>query len=245
MTAGSLPLAPDRFYDYDYVITAPLTLRPDGRTALLIVDMQYHDASPDGGFNLAIEKTRPGSLAYYNHRVESTVIPTIRALLTYFRANHLPVVYLTLGSDYADYRDLPARPRASLLDLEARSGVTGILWSGAPAFKIRDEIAPASGEAVVRKTTAGAFNSSKIDATLRARNVENLVITGVTTSCCVESTAREASDYGYGCVLVADAMAEYDEESHEGTLRTFHANFGRVLRAAPETIRAIEEGTEL
>jgi nicotinamidase-related amidase len=165
--------------------------------------------------------------------------------VTYFRAHHLPVVYLTLGSDFSDYRDLPTRSRALVLDLEARSGLSGILWSEDPAFRIRDEIAPAPGEAVVRKTTAGAFNSSEIDARLRAADIENLVVTGVTTSCCVESTAREASDHGYGCVLIADAMAEYDQEAHEATLRTFHANFGRVLTSATDVIHAIEEGTEL
>lgn len=234
-----------RFYDREYTIAAPLRLQTDGHTGLLIVDMQYHDASPHTGFNLAIERTRPGSLDYYTERVESVVIPTIARLLAWFRGKGLPVFYLTLGSDDPEYRDLPARSRAMVLDLEARSGVSGILWSGNGAFRIRDEIAPVGSEPVLRKTTAGAFNSSNLDAVLRAANITNLVVTGVTTSCCVESTAREASDYGYGCVLLADGTAEYDEQAHDATLRTFHANFGRVLAKAEDVIEAMEEGSEL
>jgi len=238
-------VVPGRFYDLEYTIAAPLVLLPDYTTALLIVDMQYHDASPACGFNLAIERTRPGSLDYYNERVESMVVPTIAELLTYFRKRKMSVIYLTLGSDDPQYRDMPARSRALVLDLEARSGVSGILWSGNPEFRIRDELAPVADEPVVRKTTAGAFSSSDLDEVLRRRGIENLVVTGVTTSCCVESTAREASDHGYGCVLVDHAMAEYDAEAHDATLRTFHTNFGRVLTTAHDVISALRERTEL
>jgi biuret amidohydrolase len=230
----------DRFYDYDFSFAPTITLRPDSHTALLVIDMQYHDASPDHGFNLAVERIEPGSLAYYNRRVEDTVVPSIVELVRYFRSRAMPTVYVTLGSDYSDYRDFSPRGRAMIQDLEHRSGVRNIFWSGDPGFAIRSEIAPADGDIIVRKRTAGAFNSSNIDEVLRTGGIENLVITGVTTSCCVDSTARDAADRGFGCVMVDEATAEYDPEAHDATRRTFHGNFGRVVRTAADVIEAVE-----
>ncbi len=233
------------FYDYTYTLASDIRLRCDGRTALLIVDMQYHDASASGGFNVAIERARPGSLNYYNERVETTVVPTIVRLLDFFRRRELPVVFLTLGSDHLDYRDFPTRSRSMILDLERESGVEGIMWSGSPGFQIRHELAPRAHEPVVVKRSAGAFSSSEIDSVLKELGIETLVVVGVTTSCCVESTAREAVDRGYGCVLVDDGTAEYDAQAHAGTLRTFHANFGRAVKGANDVMTAMKEGSDL
>lgn len=210
------------------------------QTALLVIDMQYHDASPDAGMNLAIEKLAPGSLDYFNARVEESVIPQIMQLLDVFRSRSMPVVYLTVGSHDRQLRDMPSRTRAFVRDMEERSGVPDVFWSGNPAFEIRSEVAPAPGELVVNKTTWGAFTSSPIDALLRDRGIRNLVVTGVSSNACVETTSRQAGDLGYACVMVDQAMADYDEESHQAVLRAFHFNFGRVVHDAAELEKAID-----
>ena len=226
-----------RLYDVDsWTYHDPLGLAFDGKTALVVVDMQYHDTDRTQGYCLAVEKLDPGSMAYFCDRVEEVVIPTIRKLLAAFRAAGAPVIYVTLGSDYRDYRDLPRRGRRSLQNLEERSGVSGIFWSGNSAFEIRRELAARPDETVIRKVTAGAFSSSAIDQVLRSMEVENLVFTGVTTNCCVESTARTAAELGYGCVLVDEGMAEFDAEAHDATLRSFHFNFGHILRDADAVV---------
>jgi biuret amidohydrolase len=234
-----------RFFDFGLTFVPPVQLARDHSTALLVIDMQYHDASPDRGFNLAVENIQPGAMAYFNERNEDIVIPVIRELLAYFRAHSLPVIYLTLGSDYADYRDMPARSRQWIRDVEQRSGVENIFWSGNPAFAIRTEIEPLPDETVIRKRTMGAFNSSNLDQYLRDSGVQNLVITGISTNACVETTARDAADRGWGCVMVADGMADYDAEAHEAALRGFHFNFGRVVGGAADVIAAMEAGTPL
>ncbi len=238
-------VATNRFFDYGLTFVQPVPVAKDGKTALLIIDMQYCDASPDQGFNLAVEKIEPGAMAYFNRRTEESVVPTIRKLLTYFRSNNMPVIYVTLGSEYRDYRDMPARFRAWIRDLEVRSGVQDIFWAGNPAFAIRKEIEPLPDETVICKRTFSAFNSTHIDQLLREMRVENLVITGVSTNACVETTSRDAADRGYGCVMVAEGMTEYDEESHDATLRAFHFNFGRVVGAAADVIDAMEEGLQI
>lgn len=229
-----------RFFDYGLTFVPPVPMRRTKATSLLIVDMQYNDASIDQGFNLAVDKIAPGSMDHFNQRNETVVIPAIRKLLDYFRHHGLSVIYLLLGSQYRDLRDVPLRLRTWIKDVERRSGVDDIFWSGNPAFKVRDEIAPVEGETLIQKTTFGAFNSSNIDQVLGLLGIETLVVTGISTNACVETTARDAADRGYACVIVDEATADYDEAARDAALRGFHFNFGRVVRSADDIISALE-----
>lgn len=75
---------------------------------------------------------------------------------------------------------------------------------------MRKELEPQEGGTIIRKTAFGAFNSSTIDATLLSMGVDTLVITGVSTNCCVETTARDAADRGYACAIVDECTVDYD-----------------------------------
>ena len=230
---------PDRTgYGVTYVPAVRLT--KDGSTALVIVDMQRTVASAGEGFALAMETLHPGIGTERQKRIEDTVIPTIQQLLAHFRAEGLPVIYTIVGSRHRDYRDLPPQFRGSHRRLEELSGVEDTLWLGSDAAAIREEIAPLEDEIVIEKRSFGAFSSSPIDQILRAMSVRTLLFTGVGTSACVESTAREAADRGYDCVLVDQGMAAYSSDAHDATLRTFHVNFGRIVRSAADVIQALE-----
>lgn len=231
-----------RFFDYGYTLVPPVPLRKDGTTALVIIDVQYRDAHPDHGVGLAMQRIIPGSMDYFFERVETTLIPSIRTLLDYFRTNNLPVIHVLLGSDYRDLRDCPPRFRAWAAKLEQDSGVSDIFWSGGRGYEVRDEIAPVAGETIVRKLTMGAFNSGNIDTVLRSMGLTSLVVTGVSTNACVETTARDAADRGYATVIVDEATADYDQAAHDATLRAFHFNLGRVVRGSDDLIRAFEAG---
>lgn len=220
-------------------------LSRDGSTALLIIDMQYHDASPERGLNLAWEQIAPGSMTYYNERLRATTVPAIATLLETFRADGLPVVYLVLGSRYRDLRDCPPRFRAWARNLEREAGIRDLWWADHPDFAILEELAPRDQETVIRKTTNGAFNSSRLDDTLQWMGVSTLVITGVVTSACVETTARDAADRGYHCALVDDAVADYDPDMHAATLRAFGFNLGRVVGTADEVVAAVRDGEKV
>ncbi len=73
-----------QFFDLEFALVPPIEVEPE-RCALVIIDMQYLEASADHGINLALEKIRPGSSAFYNRRVEEVTVPTIRKLLEYIR----------------------------------------------------------------------------------------------------------------------------------------------------------------
>jgi len=99
---------------------------------------------------------------------------------------------------------------------------------GSREHEILDELKPAPGEHVLRKTTIGAFASTNIDSLLRALGCEQLYLTGVSTNMCVETTAREAADRGYLVTLVEDACGTTHEDLHQVTMRNFQRLFGRV-----------------
>ena len=84
-----------------------------------------------------------------------------------------------------------------------------ILVRGEPGHDIVDALYPAAGEPVIDKPGKGAFYQTDLESMLKNRGIDNLLVCGVTTEVCVNTTVREANDRGYRCVVVADACASY------------------------------------
>ena len=195
------------------------------RTALIIVDMQYLDASRDVGFGRQMADN--GQAAAVNerfNRIENMVVPRTQELLGFFRSHGLHVIYLTLGSLTEDFSDVPHHMKRMLRELNGRVGTR--------ESEILDELAPEPGEAIINKTTVGAFASTNLDSHLRYRGIESVLFTGVGTSNCVASTAREAADRGDSVILVEDACTETNADDHERTLLQFRRLFGRTAMTA-------------
>lgn len=115
------------------------------------------------------------------------VLEKIGALLGRARAAGAPVVYTQ--HDHASYA--PMMP-------------------GSPGWRIRDDVAPVEGDLVVRKRSADPFHGTDLEAELRSRGVERVVVTGIATEYCVDSTSRAALSLGFGVTLVGDAHTTVD-----------------------------------
>lgn len=115
------------------------------------------------------------------------VLEKTGALLRRARAAGAPVVYTQ--HDHASYE--PMMP-------------------GSPGWRISEEIAPTGGDLVVRKRSADPFWGTDLEAELRSRGVERVVVTGIATEYCVDSTSRAALSLGFGVTLVADAHTTVD-----------------------------------
>lgn len=89
-------------------------------------------------------------------------------------------------------------------------------------------VSPAPDDEVVVKHRYSAFIGTELDTLLRAQGVENLILVGVTTNVCVESTARHGYMLDYHIVVVDDCTASYSEEPHQATLANIRRAFGRV-----------------
>lgn len=194
------------------------------RTALLIVDMQYVDASREHGLGASLKTSHPTLWSTYFDRVEQLVVPNVARLLESFRAGGLRVIHLTLGPVLADGADMVALRR------QARADAMDALFHHQGTFehRILEELAPVDGELVINKTSRSAFNSTAIERVLLNLGIDALVVCGVTTSSCVDTTARDAADRGFKTVIVEDATAEIDEPSHDAALRQFAVRWGRV-----------------
>jgi nicotinamidase-related amidase len=103
-----------------------------------------------------------------------------------------------------------------------------------------DELAPAAGEIVIDKPGYSAFVNTDLEQQLRARGIQTLILTGVSTEVCVSSTLRSAVDLGYRCITVRDACASGFTDLHDAALRMIGVEGGifgsltsseRVLRA--------------
>jgi nicotinamidase-related amidase len=205
------------------------------RAALVMIDMQYATGSRQGALarKLQAEGSRVGD--YRFARIEQQVLPNTLRLRTHFSQLGRPVLHVTIGAAHADALDAPLHMRR--LFTEFRNFV------GSREHEILDELKPLPGEHVLRKTTIGAFASTNIDSLLRALGCEQLYLTGVSTNMCVETTAREAADRGYGVTLVEDACGTTHEDLHQVTMRNFQRLFGRV-RSCDEALAELQPAVE-
>lgn len=84
------------------------------------------------------------------------------------------------------------------------------LTAGAPTWEIHPEVAPAPGEVVIGKTASDAFHDTPLGAALERCGADHLVVTGMQTEYCVDTTCRRAISLGYDVTLVADGHTTRD-----------------------------------
>jgi nicotinamidase-related amidase len=115
-----------------------------------------------------------------------------------------------------------------------------ILIKGEPGNSIIPELEPLPGENIIAKPGKGAFFNTNLETLLRQQKITHLIITGVTTEVCVQTTMREANDRGYECLLVEDATESYFPEFKQSTIEMIRAQGGIVGWTA--TSQAVLQG---
>ena len=172
--------------------------------ALVIIDMQRDFVDP-GGFGEAL-----GNDVSLLRRA---IAPTRRVLAAARKAGLL--VIHTREGHRPDLADLPQSKKLRGR-LKAGIGDPGpmgrILVRGEYGHDIIDELKPAAGEPVVDKPGKGAFHATDLDAILTNRGIRQLVVCGVTTEVCVNTSVREANDRGYDCLVLEDCTGSYFPE---------------------------------
>ena len=202
------------------------------RTAVLVVDMQNDFGSKGGMFD------RAGiDISIIRRAIE----PTARVLAV-ARARDVPIVYLTMQhrSDLADMGDDTAPHRIKHHPFHVGEAVTSpdgqrsrILVEGGWGVSIIPELRPEKGDFVVPKHRYSGFFETQLDSVLRRLRVRHLVVTGCTTSVCVESTVRDAMFRDYQCIVLEDCTAEpigssNSRGNHEASLLTVELVLGWV-----------------
>lgn len=188
---------------------------PNNGLALLVIDMQRDFIEP-GGFGSALGNDVTPLAA---------IVPTVRRLLDGFRTCGLPIVH-TKEAHRPDLSDCPAakyRRGNAALRIGDPGPMGRILIAGEPGNNIVPELTPLNGEIVIEKPGKGAFYNTDLQEILHTHSVTHLVLAGVTTEVCVQTTMREANDRGYDCLLIEDATESYFPAFKQATLEMMRA----------------------
>jgi len=211
--------------------------------ALIIVDMQKYYLESGSVYSGYFNSLYPGSLSYIHERSYNIAIPNIMKIKKSFKSLNLPVIYLRLCGHDPERRDLHRFFKKSYEDGLAR-GFAGVYpVDSEPAADIIDELKPDFDDIIINKTTFSPFSSSDIDEVLRSMNISTLVFTGLATSQCVETTARDASDRGYEVFHIHDAQADYDDMVHEASLYSSRGVCGGAIYDTESFLELILEFT--
>ncbi len=188
------------------------------KCALVIIDMQRDFLEP-GGFG--------EMLGNDVSQLRRTIEPN-RRLLQAWREIGLQVIHTREGHR-PDLTDLP--PAKKIRGRSATSiGDTGpmgrILIRGEAGHDIIPELYPLPNEPVIDKPGKGAFYATDLHSILQHRGIQQLIVTGVTTEVCVNTTVREANDRGYDCLVPSDCVGSYFPEFQEMGLKMIKAQGG-------------------
>lgn len=145
------------------------------------------------------------------------ILPKVKSLLSAFRRADRPVIF----SQHVHHPG----------DLD--SGIMGWWWEGkclegSPESEIHPELAPLPGEKVVPKHRYSAFYNTDLETVLRCLKIEDIVIAGVMTNMCCESTARDAYYRDYRVFIPADGSGSINEEMHLASLLNLAFGFAYV-----------------
>ncbi len=197
-------------------------------TALLVIDMQRDFLDPRGyAAQAGLDITR----------LRQTIAP-VQSLLTAARAAGMRVLFTREGHR-PDLSDCPplklARSRAAGAEIGAPGPLGRLLVRGEYGHDLVDECTPLPGEQVIDKPGYSAFHQTDLDQILRAQGIQSLLVCGVTTEVCVNTSVRAATDMGYHCVTVADACAASEAHLQQPALDMLRVEagiFGQVQHCA-------------
>jgi len=209
----------------------PIAINPKN-TAVIVVDMENDFASKGGMFDRA---------GVDISGAQKVIAPTAKVLAA-ARAAGMKIIYLRMAYQ-PDLSDLGA-PDSVNRTRHLKFGVgqtirapdgrdSRILIRDTWDTDIVNELKPQSGDISIYKTRFSGFYQTDLDATLKKLGSKHLIMTGVTTSICVDSTVRDAMFRDYLCVLLKDCMSEpigsdLPRTNHEASLLTAEVLLGWV-----------------
>ena len=184
-------------------------------SALIVVDMQnsFFKGGACDQIGLPVE------------RMEAAIDPCTR-LIAAARGASVPVIF-TRYVYRADYRD-----GGIMVELIPALRTSKALVAGTPDAEIIPALQPAKGDFVLDKNRPSAFYGTPLETWLNGLGVKEVVVCGITTNCCVETTVRDASQRDYRPFIVQDAVAEWDDARHNAALQSMAMLFAHATDVA-------------
>ncbi len=232
--------------------SAKIEAKPDPITidiaasAVIVVDMQNDFGAEGGMFHRA---------GIDISMIQKAVVPTGK-VITAARQSGIPIIYLKMAfkPDLSDAgpTDSPNYMRHQLLGVgtavQAPNGAeSSILIRDTWNTDILPALTPMAEDIVLYKHRYSGFFQTELDDILKRRGIKHLIVTGCTTSICVEATIRDAMSRDYSCVLLADCTAEpigndLSRSNHEASLLSIQMLLGWVS-SSEEFVKSLEGPT--
>jgi len=191
----------------DFGLSRNVPVKP-GSTALLFVDVQNYSLEGGGEYAHLPREEIERRYGYFFREMRERAVPNMRRLQGACRKARVEVMYTVIESLTLDGRDMGLDYKISRL----------FCPKGSRDAQVIDEIKPIGDEIVIPKTSSSVFISANIHYVLGNLGVKHLIVAGVLTDQCVDSTVRDACDLGYLVTLVTDACATQSEERHRSSL---------------------------
>lgn len=201
----------------EILTTLPEKLDP-AHTAIIVIDMQ-NDFCADGGYiheNLKVDMSGNGPLSGRIMELVAAARDT-GAMVVWIKANYEP-------------RYLSGQALAKLQE----KGINSICCEGGTWGWDLYEVSANPDEWVIEKHTYSGFHGTELDRVLRFRGIRTLVMTGVATNVCVESTLRDGYFNGYYIVMPEDCVDSAARDLHDATIKNVRMHFGEVVDTGAE-----------
>jgi ureidoacrylate peracid hydrolase len=179
-----------------------------GATALLFVDVQNYSTETGGEYAHMTPAEREATCGWFFRELRERAVPNMRRLQLASRAAGVEVMYTVIEALTQDGRDLSLDYKISRL----------FCPKGSRDAQVIDAIAPEGDEIVIPKTSSSVFISTNIHYVLGNLGVKHLIVAGLLTDQCIDSTVRDACDYGYLVTLVTDGCATMSAERHASAI---------------------------
>jgi biuret amidohydrolase len=192
------------------------------QVALLVIDLQNDFCHPDGYL---------GSQWNVDLSAVRAIIPRVLRVIDWARQHKVPIIYLR-ESHCPDLLDLTPsqklRYEKAGCPVGAQGKLGGFLIRGDKSADLIDELQVLEGERVIDKPTHSAFIGTDLELILRSKGITQLLVTGVTTECCVLATYLHANNLGFYSLLLEDCCAATDPLDHKAALNVLLAENGAI-----------------
>jgi ureidoacrylate peracid hydrolase len=198
----------------------------NANTALIVVDVQNDFCHNQGVFS----KYKSATLDHVEQAISN-----LSALIEKCRESNLPIIFIR--TTHSDWTNSPSW-------LKRMDGAGAKMRICAPDSWGSNffNVVPKEGDCIVTKHRYSAFIGTDLDLILRSKGIENILVTGVATNVCVESTARDGYHRDYNVILIEDCCGAYDNAEHAATLNNIKKFFG-VVTSSETLIATLEKET--
>ncbi|MDH6625980.1 nicotinamidase-related amidase [Streptomyces sp. LBL] len=199
---------------------------PRERTALIVIDATNDFIAEDG-------KAWPGLREVCE---EVGTVPNMKRVLEAARAAGIQVLHAPMETQPWDYGPWKHRTPSHDGMFQAQ-----LFQAGTRGAEFHPDFVPADGEVVVTAhKTFDAFHGTDMDVQLRQRDIDHLILCGLTTNTCVDSTGRDAVERGYSVTFASDAVATCTMDMQRATIDLNWPRYAQQIATTDEIVSALE-----